>query len=121
MTRINIGIDTKLLTNKHLLAEHREIKRIPNAIKNSRAVLKDIPQQFCLGKGHVRFFYNKLLYLKNRYESIYKECIERNLNIQSYITAWNDIPNELMQDYTPTPKDIEIIMARLIERQALKK
>jgi hypothetical protein len=33
MTRINTGIPPKELTDKHLLAEHREIKRIPNCIK----------------------------------------------------------------------------------------
>ena len=33
MTRINAGIPPKKLTNRHLLAEHREIKRIPNVIK----------------------------------------------------------------------------------------
>ena len=33
MTRINVGILPKELSNKHLIAEHREIKRIPNCIK----------------------------------------------------------------------------------------
>ena len=30
MTRINCGIPPEELSDKHLLAEHREIKRIPN-------------------------------------------------------------------------------------------
>ena len=33
MTRINVGIPPAELTGKHLIAEHREIKRIPNCIK----------------------------------------------------------------------------------------
>ncbi len=30
MTRINVSINVKALTDEHLLAEHREIKRLPN-------------------------------------------------------------------------------------------
>ena len=36
--------------------------------------------KFKLGIGHVKFFYNKLLYLKNRYISLYNECIKRGFN-----------------------------------------
>ena len=64
MTRINIGIPPKQLTNKHLIAEHREIKRIPNVISKGKYNLKSIPPEFTLGKGHVSFFYDKLQYLK---------------------------------------------------------
>lgn len=116
MTRINIGIDPRLLTNKHLIAEHREIKRIPNCIGSGKAVIKDIPLSFRLGPGHVKFFYNKLGYLLKRYKSIYNECIRRNYNVQDYSNAWDDIPQELLKDYIPTLKDIEIIKGRLIEK-----
>ncbi|NJO65836.1 MAG: hypothetical protein HC836_49530 [Richelia sp. RM2_1_2] len=51
MTRINANISPKLLHYKHLLAESREIKRIPNAVKNGRVKLIDIPKKFTLGKG----------------------------------------------------------------------
>ena len=33
MTRINVGIDPSELNMKMLMAEHREIKRIPNCVK----------------------------------------------------------------------------------------
>ena len=33
MTRINSGIPVKSLTDEHLLAEHREIKRLPYYIR----------------------------------------------------------------------------------------
>lgn len=67
MTRINVGIPPRELTNKHLTAEHREIKRIPNAVKTGKAKMVGIPAQFTLGTGHVKFFYNKLGYLRQRY------------------------------------------------------
>ena len=62
MTRINCGIPPCELTDKHLMAEHREIKRIPNCIKKGRYSMTGQPEVFTLGKGHVKFFYNKLKY-----------------------------------------------------------
>ncbi len=70
MTRINCGIPPYILTSKHLLAEHRELKRIPNCIKKGKFTLDNIPDNFKLGTGHVKFFYNKLKYLHKRYVKI---------------------------------------------------
>ena len=36
MTRINSGVKVVELTDPHLLAEAREIKRVPNVIKSGR-------------------------------------------------------------------------------------
>lgn len=116
MTRINVAIPPKTLTDRHLMAEHREIKRIPNTISSGRAKIVDIPNQFTLGKGHVKFFYNKLGYLKNRYEELYKECLDRGFNVSYYGNAWDNIPNNLMNDYQPTQQDREIIEQRIKER-----
>jgi len=116
MTRINSGISPKQLTNKHLLAEHREIKRVPNLVSRGRYNLKSIPPQFTLGKGHVAFFYDKLLYLKNRYEEIHQECLNRNFNVQYWGNAWDSIPPQFMNDYKPTDNDIKIITERINQR-----
>lgn len=120
MTRINVGIPPKELTSKHLLAEHREIKRIPNCIKKGRFSLIDQPTQFTLGKGHVKFFYTRLKYLFNRYNDLYGECLRRNFNVQDYSDAWNDIPFEFMGDYQPTEQDISLIRQRINEKNALQ-
>ena len=116
MTRINVAIPPKELTNRHLIAEHREIKRIPNMVSSGRAIIKDIPSKFTLGKGHVKFFYNKLGYLKNRYEEIYQECLNRKFNITYYGNAWENISKELMNDYIPTKDDEQIIRQRIKEK-----
>ena len=116
MTRINLGINPIFLSNAHLLAEHREIKRIPNTIKSGKAVVKNIPENFTLGTGHVKFFYDKLFYLKKRYDKIYLECVNRELNVTYYGDAFEDLPVELCNDYSPTKKDINIILSRLLER-----
>jgi hypothetical protein len=118
MTRINAGIPPRELTNKHLIAEHREIKRVPNVVVRGRYNLKSVPSQFTLGKGHVSFFYDKLSYLKERYVDLYNECIARGFNVQNYEASWNDVPKELMNGYTPTARDIEIIRERIAERLA---
>ena len=113
MTRINVGIPPAELTDKHLLAEHREIKRIPNCIAKGKYNMEGIPERFKLGTGHVKFFYNKLLYLKNRYWKLYIECIKRGFNMQNYSSAWDNVPQELMNDYKVKANDIKIIRERI--------
>ena len=73
MTRINVGIPPAELTDKHLLAEHREIKRIPNCIAKGKYNMEGIPDKFKLGKGHVKFFYNKLEYLLLNISPLYSK------------------------------------------------
>lgn len=116
MTRINCGINPSDLTDKHLIAEHREIKRIPNLISKGKYNKNKIPERFTLGTGHVRFFYDKLGYLLKRYRQLYKECKARGFNIQNYESAWNSIPKELMNDYFPTESDRELVRKRISER-----
>jgi len=116
MTRINVGIPPAELVNQHLLAEHREIKRIPNCVAKGKYNMEGIPDQFKLGTGHVKFFYNKLLYLKYRYVRLYKECIKRGFNVQNYIKAWDNVPEELMNDWKVQWYDIRIIKERINEK-----
>lgn len=116
MTRINVAIPPKELTTRHLIAEHREIKRIPNTIVSGRAKIKNIPEQFTLGQGHVKFFYNKLGYLRKRYEELYAECKNRGFKVTYYGQIWDNVPKELMNDYIPTKRDEEIIRQRIKEK-----
>lgn len=118
MTRINIGVPVKELTNKHLIAEHRELKRIPNVVRKGRCRLDKIPGEFSLGTGHVSFFYNKLGYLLNRYKQLYNECLARGYNVQNYEASWEGIPDNLMNDYTPTERDVQIVRERIADRIA---
>lgn len=113
MTRINVGIKPKELTDKHLLAEHREIKRIPNMVRTGRAVIKDLPETFKLGKGHVKFFYNKLGYLLERYKKIYQECLDRDFNVTDFSDAWSGVSDELMGAYNPTERDRKLLQERI--------
>ena len=102
-----------------MIAEHREIKRIPNVVANGTAKLCNIPDNFRLGQGHVKFFYNKLGYLLRRYKKIHQECIERGYNVQNYESAWDGVSPELMGEYTPTEHDRKIVIQRINERGGL--
>ena len=116
MTRINTGIHPSELFDRHLLAEHREIKRIPNCIKSGRYSLNDIPPTFRLGAGHVKFFYTRLKYLHKRYELIKEECINRGFAITDYSDCFKGLPKELYNDYSETSADRVLLLARIKER-----
>lgn len=118
MTRINCGIPPAELSNRHIIAEHREIKRIPNLVKKGRYSMKDQPIEFTLGTGHVKFFYDKLGYLLERYKQLYDECVKRGFNVTNYSNAWDDIPETMMGSYSPTQRDIDLIRNRIKERSA---
>ena len=116
MTRVNVGIPVETLCDAHLLAEGREIKRIPNVIAKGKFSMKGQPKQFTLGTGHVKYFYDKQLYLLERYKQIHQECLARGFNVQDYSSAWNNLPKAFMNQYAPTKNDIWIVTQRIEER-----
>lgn len=116
MTRINANIKIQTLCDAHLLAEHREITRIPNVVKSGKANLDNIPQKFSLNKGHVSFFYDKLFFLRHRYWNLYVECRKRGFNVMQKLDCWDGIPEHLMNDWTATEEDNNIVLERITER-----
>jgi deoxyribonuclease (pyrimidine dimer) len=73
MVRINI-INPQNLADQHLIAEYDEMLMLLGYIKRYPEVKEgEIPKEYCLGTGHMRFFKDKLLYIKNRHELIKKE------------------------------------------------
>lgn len=116
MTRINVGIDPRELPKSLLLAEHRELKRIPNCIKSGRFNLNNIPDRFCLGDGHVSFFYNKLEYLRKRYIKIYDQCIHKKCNVENYLNSFDGIDPYFFGDYQETERDRQILLKRFAEK-----
>ena len=121
MSRINAGIDPRSLTRQHLLAEHREIKRIPNAVRARLDAGKPVavgPDEFCLGKGHVTFFYRRLGYLLRRYQRLRAECLRRKYDVSDFSGAWSGLPDEFMGEWEPSPQDRALIEQRIAERLA---
>jgi hypothetical protein len=122
MTRINSAINPRNLTDEHLLAEHIEIKRIPNAVVRdqfSAAPLPSQPAKFTLGKGHVTFFRDKLAFLYRRYQDIYKECWRRDFQVKDYSESFEyarEIAPKMWNDYTPTLEEYGLLVERIEER-----
>ncbi|MCW9710947.1 pyrimidine dimer DNA glycosylase/endonuclease V [Avibacterium sp. 21-586] len=112
MTRINV-VPPQELCDQHLLAEHRELTRIPNAVAKGKYNLTGQPADYKLGEGHVRFFFNKLQFLKNRYDLLHQECKARGFNVQ-YFWA-EDLPQDpsLWQDYQPTENALKLNRERI--------
>lgn len=115
MTRINL-IPVQFLKDQHLLAEHREIVRIPNLIKSWKYNLDWIPKEYTMWKWHVKFFYNKLKFLYKRYLDLFIECKYRWFNVQFYWLAFEQVPMELMNDFEYSSKDILISSKRIQEK-----
>ena len=129
MTRINL-IEPTELADQHLFAEWREIKMVPASLKRSlrsksiQQVLKSIPKEFTLNKGHVTFFYDKMQYLSERYDLLSEELRQRGyrkeLEWNTFSEYCGGIPSDFYTNYTPTPNALDIIRNRIRERIRLK-
>lgn len=120
MTRINV-IPPNELCDQHLLAEHRELTRIPNYIvKKEGYVALSTLTSYTLGKGHVLFFRDKLLFLYLRYISLHQECLNRGFSVINKWPAEVKNYSHLWNNYQVTELDIMINKARIAERMPLK-
>lgn len=119
MTRINLGISVKHLTDEHLLAEHREIKRIPKSYESSlrSGSIDNIPKKFCLGKGHVLFFVDKPRYTLGRYRQIHRECLRRGFDVECYESNWDCYPKNMYSRTTRATSESKVLLVtRISER-----
>lgn len=119
MTRINSAIPVRHLTDEHLLAEHREIKRLPACFVKSyiSGALKRIPKKFCLGTGHVTFFLNKAQFTLDRYKQIHEECIRRDFNVPDYSENWKQvIMKDYWNSYVPTEEEQKLLIQRITDK-----
>ena len=117
MTRINC-IPPEELTDKHLVAEYRELPRIFNLARTG----DDIPDSYRLGAGHVKFFYNKLSYCINRLDSLCIEMRRRgfkcNFDAEFYRVLYQQklMSWDLANDWTPTEEAMQLNRQRIAER-----
>ena len=118
MTRINSAIPVRHLTDEHLLAEHREIKRLPHCLERSlkSRSKRRIPSEFCLGTGHVLFFLDKMKFVSRRYKELYAECCKRGFTVTDYSSNFENISMDYLNDYIPTNTEKEILIKRISER-----
>ena len=128
MTRVNC-IDPNMLNNKHLGAAWNETPRI---ITDVEKLIKEgykpneisIPEQYVFGTGHMKFFYNKLHYIKNYLFYIWKAGCMRDLNYSKQLMLEYDNRIEAIRQedigwygvWRPSQEDIYLNMARLVFR-----
>ena len=119
MTRINVVPVTEL-TGQHLMAEFRELTRIPNGILAGRLqrFYPDAPPDYVLGPGHVKFFCGRLPFLYYRYHMLLRECRERGFNVTPIWPA--NLPLQPGDNYIPTPEALALNRARIAQRLKAK-
>jgi deoxyribonuclease (pyrimidine dimer) len=129
MTRINCGIPVQSLSDKHLLAEHREIKRIcfRLSVRLLQDKFNDIPADFSSTKnGRVifkeLFWLDKGKYTLKRYKELHIECLQRGFNVTDFSKNWEIYKRkpEFFKDYQPTEEQISMIRERINERSKKK-
>ncbi len=114
--RINC-ITPSELHRLHLISEFREIKMLPKALLRSlnskKGIdLSKISSYYTLNTGHGYFFYNKLQYIYNRFESLKQEMNRRGYKCESTEILKLDIPH-LMNDWKPTETDMNVNRERI--------
>lgn len=123
MTRINV-VPVEELCDQHLLAEYRELPRVFRLAHPC----PDAPKEYTLGKGHVKFFYDKLGWLLWRSRLLAEECTKRGINVrypygfevtQSTIFSW--MLDGLLGSYRPTPEALALNRARIADRLSTMK
>lgn len=127
MTRINL-IPPSELMDQHLFAEWREIKMVPQSLKRSLAargeagVLLMVPPTFRLNTGHVSFFYDKGVYLRNRYKALTDEILDRGVHTIDRAAELDteriyfNLPKAFHRNYDPTPEACAIVRERIALR-----
>jgi deoxyribonuclease (pyrimidine dimer) len=110
MVRINL-INPKRLADQHLIAEYNEILMLLGHLRK-HGIKSEIPKNYVLGKGHINFFKNKLVYLKNRHELIKKEMLKRDFLANRSIDL-SEFSESLRNNWTPNSDDFKIIKKRI--------
>lgn len=128
MTRINANIKPAHLIDQHLIAEYREIVRIPNYVhKNTdkaREALNRAPDAFKLNSGHVLFFYDKNNFLHKRFLNLKIEMSRRNIENNMTNEMFFNIDKEFYNDIDPVDLidgNKEIVERILLRISTMKK
>jgi deoxyribonuclease (pyrimidine dimer) len=129
MTRINCSIPVESLNDKHLMAEHREIKRVcfrlDQRLKSNK--FDDIPAPFSeIKKGEIvfkeLFWLDKGKFTLTRYKKIHNECKRRGFKMSDFSDNWEIYKQkpEYFNDYTPTDEQNNMIQQRINDRNNKK-
>ena len=116
MARVNSGINPRYLSDQHLIAESVEITMITGSLrKNGYQIKGQVPEEYCLGKGHMNFFKDKILYLHYRLIEVNKELSLRGIKNSTRVN-FREFPSELTYSWIPKFRDSELVRKRISER-----
>jgi deoxyribonuclease (pyrimidine dimer) len=125
VTRINL-VPVEDLADQHLFAEWREIKMVPAALRRSLKtrktsdILAGVPKRYTLNKGHVTFFFNKMLFLYDRYCELTEELDDRGYNLTYHdlnFIFYRDIPEVFRtQNWESNNDDKKVNIERILLR-----
>jgi len=116
MVRVNL-IHPKKLADQHLIAEYNEILMLLGYVERYPEIKivkgkSEIPEEYTLNTGHMRFFKDKLRYLEKRHADIKTEMKKRKFKTDITIDL-KKYPKNLNNDWTPKKKDFLIIQERI--------
>lgn len=115
MARINSGISPQYLSDQHLIAESVEITMITGSLRKDGYLIKGkVPDEYCLGTGHINFFKPKVKYLKDRLEEVNLEMRNRGFMPGTSIDM-SEFSNQ-SKGWTPNFKDTCLVRQRIVER-----
>ena len=119
MTRINC-VSVEELHRKHLVAEYRELPRVyalATAHHDKLESWTSVPAEYTLGAGHVKFFYTRMGFVRERHGQLIQEMFRRGYN-PSLITVpgMRHLAEPWHQYWIPTPEALAINRARIKER-----
>lgn len=117
MVRVNL-IHPSKLADQHLIAEYNEILMLVAYVRKFPA-LDGIPKDYVLGKGHIKFFKNKLGYLQERHKEISGEMLRRNFKVNKKINV-EGFGKEYFSFWEPKKKDFDLIKKRIVEKINLR-
>jgi len=116
MVRINL-ISPSDLTDQHLIAEYNEILMAFGCFRRMKFNPSKISEKYVLGKGHITFFSDKLLFLLLRHEELSKEMLERNFKPTKKLNYWKILREfgwKRFNNYFPTQEAISLNRERII-------
>lgn len=126
MTRINV-VPVDELIDGFLQAEFFELPRVFVLARKHFDAGKtpdqlDIPTTYRMGEGHMKFFYNKMMYLATRHYQLGIELLNRNIEpVQDPATVGCLLPplihKEWWGNFAPNMQDIQINRDRLQYRK----
>lgn len=118
MTRINT-IDPKHLLDQHLFIEFREITRIHAVHRPLTAQERAVIQHYTLGTGHMKFFYNKGLYLAKRLVALQDE-LDRRGKVRYTPKVYKEHLYSLNDDWQPDSAAHHKNIVRLHEKLQMR-